>query len=109
MNVFGSGAQHIHTIYELSPDGTLTPIEIELARSELADQIGQGEVICGSGSHDFSEFPFRFAYAINVEGRRPCKPRLGTFSGEYKLEGTTILLATASRTAPPEDHLTGRQ
>lgn len=103
-NVFGSGAQHIHTIYELSQGGTVIPIQFKLARSELADQVGQGEVLCGNGSHDFSGFPFRFAYAIDVEDRRPCRPRLGIVSGEYKLEGTTILLAAVSRTAPPEDH-----
>lgn len=95
--VHGSAGERMFSLYEISGRGEAEPLEFEPAGSALGPRLAEGETVCGSGSHDFSRFPFRFSYAIDAVGQHPCRASRGTMAGEYKLVGERVSLGHADR------------
>ncbi len=95
--VHGSAGERLFSLYEIVGNGEVEPLEFISARQSASADLADDETLCGTGSHDFSVFPFRFSYAINIVGQRPCKVSRGTMTGEYKLVGKQVLLRRADR------------
>ena len=95
--VHGSAGDRLFSLYEIAVNGEVEPLEFITARQAASADLAEDETLCGTGSHDFSVFPFRFFYAINVVGQRPCKALRGTMAGEYKLVGRQVLADHAAR------------